>query len=931
MSPTTTLMHAWSWFLGLDAGMFLTGLGVLLAVWAGYPALLWVRARRRALPAPPRPTRLPFFSLIIAAHNEADAIGARLDNALQLDYPAERLEILVVDDGSEDGTADCVRARDSGRVRLLSYAQRQGKATALNLAVQQARGEVLLFSDASNLYSADALLRMAEPFADAAVGAAVGNKQVATLAGVGGGESVYWNYENRLLRLEDETGTVVAGSGEILALRRELYHALPAQVMVNDDLFQILQVVSRGRRVAFAAGARSYEQPSAHTRDEWERRSRMAAGRWQALQLLRPELLSLRGLRRLKVWCHCRLRPLSALWMSLALLSSPPLVLSSQIPAWIAALAWMQFGLYLLAGLAAISRRFHHAWGKGEALYFFFLAQFACLNGWRRHLTGQQAAAWERTRRSLSAAADPDVNRRTVASGMVWAYSSFALGKLLVFATTMLLARLLAPNDFGEVAIVLSALSLLETLGSLGLASAVIFEPRDAEAAANLGFWLLLPTSLLTIALAWAAAPPAAAFFHAPPVAPMLRVLSFSLLCSAFSSSPDALMRRQLAFRRKMLPDFTQSLIKGLSSVLLALLGLGAWSLIWGQLLGGIVYAAALWLLLDWHPHWGWSGELARRMLRYARHIYLMELCGTLLLNLDAFIIARMLGKVALGYYTLAYRIPDLALLNLIYIASRVVFPALSRLQSDMTALRRALLATMRYSSLLTVPIATGLLITAGPLVIIAYGWNWLPSISVLRILALYALVRAASHHFGDAYKAMGRPEILSRFTVLWMLLLPPSLIAGARWNGIYGVACALLLARTLMTLLHFVISVRVVRLRPAELLAALRPAAEASLFMAALLVPEAYLISGWAPKLQLPVLALTGAAGYMFWLQARHRGLLQQIRQLAAAPATAALPLPGGAGVTAAVPTLTAAPAITPAAPAAITPAPLASFGSET
>lgn len=915
ISPLALLLRIWDWFLLLDAGLFLAGCGMLLLVWIGYPALLWVQAWRRRMPPPPELEQWPRFSLIIAAHNEAAVIGARLENALQLDYPADRLEILVVDDGSEDATAECVRASGGTRVRLLSMARRHGKAAALNLAVRQAAGEILVFSDASNFYAADALRRLAEPFADPRVGAVAGDKQVASRAGVGGGESVYWRYENLLLRLESETGSAVAGSGEILAVRRELYRPLPEQVMVNDDLFQILQVVSRGQRVAFVTAARSYEHPSARARDEWERRSRMAAGRWQALRLLDAQLRRMHGWNRLKVWCHCRLRQLSALWMGIALAASLPLAFAAAVPLWLRALAWIQLGFYIVAGLAAAARSLQRDWGHGEALYFFCLAQFACLNGWRRYCNGRQAATWARTQRSLADAPGTAFSRHAVAGSVFWAYSSYLLGKLLVFATTMLLARLLLPGDFGEVAIVLSGMSLLETLGSLGLASAVIYERQDAESAANLGFWLLLPASLAMIALAWMAAPAMARFFHAPTVAPMLRLLSFSLLCTAFSSSPDALLRRQLEFRKKLFPDLAQALAKGLSSVLLALTGFGAWSLIWGQLLGGLVYAATLWRMLGWRPRWSWSNELARRMLRYARHIYLMEVSGTLLFDLDAFTIGRMLGPAALGYYALAYRIPDLALLNLIYIFSRVIFPAFSRLQTDLDALRRALLETLRYSSLLTLPLATGILLTARPFILTAYGWNWMPAIPVLRVLALYALVRAISHHFGDVYKAMGRPVILSRFTLAWALVLPPCLIEGARWAGIYGVACGLLLARVVMTLLHFTVLVIILRVPLRRLMAAFQPAAEGSLFMAALLLPGSRLLEIWPPKLELPLLVLLGVAGYLFWLRLRHASLLRKIWQIAIASVRAK----AGASVATAVEAS--------AGPAA---APLSSIGSE-
>ncbi|MGH9534420.1 MAG: glycosyltransferase, partial [Terriglobales bacterium] len=295
------------------AAAFVAALAFVLAVWLGYPLVLlacgaWrahaTRSRPRSpvapaagpaatlppLPAPPAPAG--FVSLIIAAHNEAAVIPARLANLAALDYPRDQVEVIVVEDGSVDGTAAAAAAAAAAlaehcpplRVRVLSAPERQGKAAALNRAVAAAAGTILVFSDANNGFAADALRRLLAPLQDTRVGAVAGWKTVAADCGVGGGESVYWRFERWLMEREDRLGWVVNAAGEVLAMRRECFRPLPMGAVLNDDLFFALSVRAQGRRVAFAPAARSFEPPAANGGEEWRRRRRIAAGRWRALR-----------------------------------------------------------------------------------------------------------------------------------------------------------------------------------------------------------------------------------------------------------------------------------------------------------------------------------------------------------------------------------------------------------------------------------------------------------------------------------------------------------------------------------------------------------------------------------------------------------------------------------------------------------------------
>lgn len=966
----------------VSAALFAAAAAFVLAVWLAYPLLLLVlnrlRPRRAAsLPEPASgsaakaepPTTV---SVLIAAHNEAAVIGARLANLAALDYPSADWEIIVAEDGSVDGTAAAARAaaaalagaRPGLRITVLDAPGRQGKAAALNRAAAAAAGAILVFSDANNLFAPDALQRLLAPFADPRAGAVAGWKTVAAGVGVGGGESVYWRFERWLMAQEDQRGWVVNAPGEILALRRECFRSLPAGTLLNDDLCLVLGVLHQGRRVAFAPQARSWEPPAATLPEEWRRRRRIAAGRWRALHAV-PGRVPAAGprfaLRAHQIW-----RPWSAWAMALALLAG--VAFAATAPGWAAAnsaprLIWdavwlgvlAQFAFYALAALAAVASAAGGRLGRLEAAYFFAAAQAALLAGaWDARREGQ-AAHWAKPPRSLvpppsaghgetaragvaagmswlrralarpllslplvltrrhpppspaaradppgstepsafgparrPAPPDPRIDRRAVTGNLAWAAASFGLGKLASLGSLVILARLLAPRDFGTVTVVLTAITFLEVGGRVGLNSALIFHDTHPDAsgtpsggegiipAAEVMFWFLLAASLGEAVVAWLAAPLLAGFFHAPLVTPMLRVLAPALVITALGATHDTLLRRTLSFQRKLIPDLGTASAKAAASIALAFAHWGAWALIGGQWCGVVAGTLLLWRVVGWRPRWRWRRDLARTLLAYGKHIYALEVSGIVLVNLDYLVVARILGKSALGFYFLAFRLPEALLISVLNIITSVVFPAFSRLQGDLPRLREAVVETERYAVLFALPVAAGLGLLARPLVLALYGRHWLPAVPIVQVLAIYAGLRCLSHHFGDAYKALGQPQILSALTLLWWVLLPPALIFGARWDGTVGVAWGQVATRAIMTTVHFFLIVHVAEIRPARLWRALAPAVEATAGLTLAILALRPFASALPPLLAFALLAAAGGAVYLLVLWLRHRDVCQ-------------------------------------------------------
>lgn len=379
--------------------LFWACVGFIVYTYAGYPALLALLAKLR-----PRPLRqdshTPAITLLIAAYNEEACLAAKLENSLALDYPAERLQILVAADGSSDGTT-AIAGQFAGRGVELSYRpERQGKMAAINRAMRLARGDIVVFSDANNLYDAHALRELARPFADPTVGAVSGAKSIIAGDGaLGDSEGLYWRYESFIKKQETQLGTCTGVSGEILAIRRNLFSAPPANI-INDDFYIALHLIRQGYRVIYAPAARSFERVSPSAGDEITRRTRIIRGRYQAIALARTLLPWRQPLVVWQVVSHKFARPLIPLAMVGALLANGLALLRSS-GGWRLAPAALLLQ-FLFYGLAWLGNHTQIQGKPGKLLYiptFLVNSNLAAGRGLLQALAGREGVLWQRVER----------------------------------------------------------------------------------------------------------------------------------------------------------------------------------------------------------------------------------------------------------------------------------------------------------------------------------------------------------------------------------------------------------------------------------------------------------------------------------------------------------------------------------------------------
>jgi cellulose synthase/poly-beta-1,6-N-acetylglucosamine synthase-like glycosyltransferase len=351
----------------------------------------------------------PSLTLIMAAYNEEACISGKLENSLALDYPREKLQILVADDGSSDNTCAIVTEFAGRGVELSKGAERRGKMAAITRAVAQARGEIIVFSDANNMYEPGTLLALVRPFADQDVGAVSGAKVILKGDGVlGESEGAYWKYESWIKKQETRLGSTTSATGEIIAMRRTLFQR-PPDGLINDDFFMAMSIIKQGYRMVYAPDARSTERVSLTAQDEINRRTRINAGRYQIFGRFSNIIPFNQPLIAWQVISHKFMRALIPLGMIGAFLTNLALVIWSPSPGpwaflrlavpWNLAFLGLQMAFYLLA---LIGSQIKHNAKLFQLLYlptFLVNSNFAALLGLIRYLTGSQTSLWKKVNR----------------------------------------------------------------------------------------------------------------------------------------------------------------------------------------------------------------------------------------------------------------------------------------------------------------------------------------------------------------------------------------------------------------------------------------------------------------------------------------------------------------------------------------------------
>lgn len=423
-----------------------------------------------------------------------------------------------------------------------------------------------------------------------------------------------------------------------------------------------------------------------------------------------------------------------------------------------------------------------------------------------------------------------------VAHGAAWLGTSYALTRLLGAATSVVLARLLTPAEFGVVAMANLALAFVGPLQDSGLEQALVAERGDVRRAAATVAWMT-PFTGLALALAVAAAAPlVAALFHDPGVTPVLRLLGLTFLVRGLAVAPLGILTREMAFRARAAIALSGAVAEAAVGIALAALGWGVLALVAGQLAAVTVAAAAAWWLVPWRPRGRFEPARLVALSRFGRHMVAGNVLGFLGSYLDNVAVGRRLGSDALGVYGVAFRWGQLPAQALAATVHQVAFPSYVALADDRARAQAAYLRVVRTITTLALPACAGLALVAPRLVHALYAPAWDGMIGPLRVFCAFAAVNALVATTGDVFKAAHRTRWISGLALVHLPVLAVML-----WllvdRGPIGAATALLVAALASGSVAVPAALRILGLAPRRLAAALLPQTFAAAVMGAALV----------------------------------------------------------------------------------------------
>jgi lipopolysaccharide exporter len=451
---------------------------------------------------------------------------------------------------------------------------------------------------------------------------------------------------------------------------------------------------------------------------------------------------------------------------------------------------------------------------------------------------------------------------RSVKTGIAWSIFTFAITKGLALVSLLVLTRLLAPSQFGLVAAVTAVLSLIELTTDLGMGQAIIYEQEQGTGErVDVAFTINIAlTTVLTIA-AFLAAPLIASFFHASHHVGLFRLASLDIFFTGLGGVHDGLLLRDLRFSTRIVTQVAGAIVRAGVGVLLAVLGFGAASLVWGMLAGTAAWAAALWWSTGFRPTLRYHRAIAGSIVPYGIGASMLQLLAQVTTSIDVAVVGRVLGQRALGLYTVAFRLPSLLLENIANQVSLVAFPALSRKRvMDAAGVSAATGRLVRYQSLYALPLAALLAVQARPIVETLFSAKWRDAAGVFAAVSVMSGISASGFALGDAFKALGRQRVMIGLTFIQLPTLVGTIILLAPY-GITAVAWGRAANVAFWVALMMISATRVLRIPISITLGAMWPGTVAAVGVA-LAAGAVRLFSGLPAIPEMAVAGLLGCVG---------------------------------------------------------------------
>ena len=447
----------------------------------------------------------------------------------------------------------------------------------------------------------------------------------------------------------------------------------------------------------------------------------------------------------------------------------------------------------------------------------------------------------------------------------------------------LILARLLTPDDFGVVGVAMIAIGFAQIFQDFGLGKALIQREDRINESANIVFWSNITFGILVYLILFASAPLIADFFHDSKVVDVLRVLCLQIVLTSFTTVHLALLQREFKFKQLFVVRLAPSIIPGIVSIPLALMGQGVWALVWGSLAGSTIQVILFWRVSDWRPAFSFDTALAREVLGFGSWVALEMFLGWLIMWGDSIILGHFLGVGNLGIYRVGTTVIILIFSLFFSPLISVAYSSFSRLQSNIEDFGASFLKITRLVATVSLPLGVGLALTAHPISSLIFGQKWQGIEIVILIIGLKYGMDYLVGMNPEIYRAMGRPDANVKLLMANASYYIPVFVLAAP-HGLLVFCLACLAVDAVSLLLHFFVANKLLQVPFTYLGSCIKSPLLASLVMGTLLYGIVNLIGpfqSWEGLLKLIAVIIAGGISYLIVLRLVDNDLLMQFFNL--------------------------------------------------
>ena len=415
----------------------------------------------------------------------------------------------------------------------------------------------------------------------------------------------------------------------------------------------------------------------------------------------------------------------------------------------------------------------------------------------------------KKTIKNLSKPGD-SLSQRAVRGGF-WVFSLRIVQRLFSLARLVILARILAPHDFGLMGIALLTMATLETFSQTGFQAALIQKKEDIKSYLDAAWTVLILRGFILFAILYLIAPYAAAFFDTPEAKPIIQVIGLAVLLQAFTNIGVIYFQKELEFNKEFIYQFAGTLADFIVAVSAVLILRNVWALVFGLLAGNAARCIVSYLIHPYRPHLSSDFGKAKELFVFGKWILGSSILVFLLTQGDSIFVGKLLGVTALGFYQLAYRISNMPATEITRVISQVTFPVYSKLQDNIPKLREAYLRTLQLTAFLSIPIAGLIFVMAPDFTRIFLGEKWMPMVPAMMVLVWWGVIRGLVGAISPVFMSMGKPEIVTKMQFFQIILLFTLIYPlTVRWN-ILGISVAVFLSALVMFFIRSYILIKVI------------------------------------------------------------------------------------------------------------------------